>query len=87
MRPIAVLLECYGIDVVCEMTPSNHMLSTMYRIGIGLKQGSARAKRCRVALSAAECLCTWSSRLILRRRWNSRDGDIDPRQPPRYRSA
>jgi hypothetical protein len=29
------------------------MLSTIYRIGIGLKQGSARAKRCRVALSAA----------------------------------
>jgi hypothetical protein len=52
-RPIAVLLECYGIDVVCEMTPSNHMLSTICRIGIGLKQGSARAKRCRVALSAA----------------------------------
>jgi hypothetical protein len=50
MRPIAVLLECYDVDVVCEMTPSNHMLSTTYRIGIGLKQGSARAKRCRVAL-------------------------------------
>jgi hypothetical protein len=52
MRPIAVLLECYSIEVVCEMTLEDHMLSTVYRIGIGLKQGSARAKRCRVALSA-----------------------------------
>jgi hypothetical protein len=50
MRPIAVLLECYSIEVVCEMTLEDHMLSTVYRIGIGLKQGSARAKRCRVAL-------------------------------------
>ena len=82
MRPIAVLLECYGIDVVCEMTPSNHMLSTMYRIGIGLKQGSARAKRCRVALSARG-VCVHgrhvSSCALTVKHMNNRGGDIDPR--------
>jgi hypothetical protein len=59
------------------------MLSTIYQIGIGLKQGSARAKRCRVALSGCRCLCTRSSRLILRaltvKHMNNRGGDIDPR--------